>query len=223
MSWSIWLPDRERDLFFCIDRARHHPDRCQEVSPLPLLGDHCRLHHLRHCVGGFCDPFIRHWLHRRLAAPVRLRHARVGALVLVGRHHLGQHGEHARDSKRFIGQPSLSLKHWELLSATGSLIPAVWDIRAGHWCLLPHWRSPPRCTSGRMCSRLALFWAAFILTRPLGATLGDFLDKPLDHGGLALSRPIASAIILAIMIGLIVVLPQRAGVHPRDRVANAER
>jgi uncharacterized membrane-anchored protein len=70
-------------------------------------------------------------------------------------------------------------------------------------------------------SRVALFWAAFILTRPLGATLGDFLDKPLDHGGLALSRPIASAIILAIMIGLIVVLPQRAGVHPRDRVANA--
>ena len=65
-------------------------------------------------------------------------------------------------------------------------------------------------------SRFALFWAAFILTRPLGATLGDFLDKPLDHGGLALSRPIASAIILAIMIGLIVALPQRAGVHPAN-------
>ena len=41
-------------------------------------------------------------------------------------------------------------------------------------------------------SRVLLFWAAFILTRPLGATVGDFLDKPLDHGGLALSRPIAS-------------------------------
>ena len=40
-------------------------------------------------------------------------------------------------------------------------------------------------------SRVLLFWAAFILTRPLGATLGDFLDKPLNHGGLALSRPIA--------------------------------
>jgi uncharacterized membrane-anchored protein len=52
-------------------------------------------------------------------------------------------------------------------------------------------------------SRVGLFWAAFILTRPLGATLGDFLDKPLDHGGLALSRPIASAVIAAIMIGLI--------------------
>ena len=65
-------------------------------------------------------------------------------------------------------------------------------------------------------SRVLLFWAAFILTRPLGATLGDFLDKPLDHGGLALSRPVASAVIAAIMIGLIMALPQRAGSHPRS-------
>ena len=64
-------------------------------------------------------------------------------------------------------------------------------------------------------SRVLLFWAAFILTRPLGATLGDFLDKPLDHGGLALSRPIASVVIAAIMIGCIIVFPQRAGTHPR--------
>src|SRR6185437_2878583 len=65
-------------------------------------------------------------------------------------------------------------------------------------------------------SRAGLFWAAFILTRPLGATLGDLLDKPLDHGGLALSRPVASAVIAAIMIGLIMALPQRAGSHPRS-------
>ena len=65
-------------------------------------------------------------------------------------------------------------------------------------------------------SRVLLFWAAFILTRPLGATLGDFLDKPLDHGGLALSRPVASAVIAAIMISLIMALPQRAGSHPRS-------
>src|SRR5206468_11621896 len=41
-------------------------------------------------------------------------------------------------------------------------------------------------------SRVALFWAAFILTRPLGATVGDFLDKPAAKGGLEMSRPIAS-------------------------------
>jgi uncharacterized membrane-anchored protein len=65
-------------------------------------------------------------------------------------------------------------------------------------------------------SRVSLFWAAFILTRPLGATVGDFLDKPLEHGGLALSRPIASIVIALLMIALIVLLPQRAGTHPGD-------
>lgn len=63
-------------------------------------------------------------------------------------------------------------------------------------------------------SRVLLFWAAFILTRPLGATVGDFLDKPLDHGGLALSRPLASAVLAAVMVACILVFPQRAGVHP---------
>ena len=65
-------------------------------------------------------------------------------------------------------------------------------------------------------SCVLLFWAAFILTRPLGATLGDFLDKPLDHGGLALSRPVASAVIAVLMIMLVLVLPQRAGTHPGE-------
>jgi uncharacterized membrane-anchored protein len=68
-------------------------------------------------------------------------------------------------------------------------------------------------------SRVLLFWAAFILTRPLGATLGDFLDKPRDHGGLALSRPLASAVIAAIILACILLLPQRPGSHP----ASAQR
>lgn len=63
-------------------------------------------------------------------------------------------------------------------------------------------------------SRVALFWAAFILTRPLGATVGDFLDKPVSHGGLNLSRPLASAVIAVFIIGCILLLPQRAGTHP---------
>src|ERR1700720_3002346 len=68
-------------------------------------------------------------------------------------------------------------------------------------------------------SRVFLFWAAFILTRPLGATLGDFLDKPTSHGGLALSRPLASVVILALMVVLVFVLPQRPGRHPVSSVA----
>ena len=63
-------------------------------------------------------------------------------------------------------------------------------------------------------SHVALFWTAFILTRPLGATLGDFLDKPASEGGLALSRPIASLVIAAFIVACIIVLPQRAGRHP---------
>ncbi len=63
-------------------------------------------------------------------------------------------------------------------------------------------------------SRVTLFWAAFILTRPLGATVGDFLDKPVNHGGLALSRPLASAVIAAFILACLLVLPQSAGKHP---------
>jgi uncharacterized membrane-anchored protein len=62
-------------------------------------------------------------------------------------------------------------------------------------------------------SRVLLFWAAFILTRPLGATVGDFLDKPLSDGGLSLSRPLASAVIAAFIILCLFVLPQEAGRH----------
>ena len=63
-------------------------------------------------------------------------------------------------------------------------------------------------------SRVLLFWAAFILTRPLGATVGDFLDKPVHDGGLALSRPLASLVIALFIVACVAVLPQRAGRHP---------
>jgi uncharacterized membrane-anchored protein len=67
-------------------------------------------------------------------------------------------------------------------------------------------------------SRVLLFWVAFILTRPLGAIVGDFLDKPVHDGGLAFSRPIASAIIAAFIVLCVLLLPQRAGRHP-ERIA----
>ena len=59
-------------------------------------------------------------------------------------------------------------------------------------------------------SHTALFWAAFILTRPLGAVVGDFLDKPLDAGGLALSRYTASAVLLAFIVLCLWLFPQKA-------------
>jgi uncharacterized membrane-anchored protein len=63
-------------------------------------------------------------------------------------------------------------------------------------------------------SRVLLFWAAFILTRPLGATVGDWFDKPVDKGGLDMSRPLASVVLMVLILALIMVLPQRAGSHP---------
>src|SRR3979411_2289607 len=63
-------------------------------------------------------------------------------------------------------------------------------------------------------SRTLLFWSAFTLTRPLGATVGDLLDKPVANGGLAFGRFYASAILAAFIIACIALLPQRAGNHP---------
>ena len=65
-------------------------------------------------------------------------------------------------------------------------------------------------------SRTLLFWSAFILTRPLGATLGDFFDKPLDEGGLGISRFYATGILAAVIIACVAFLPQRAGSHAAE-------
>jgi uncharacterized membrane-anchored protein len=59
-------------------------------------------------------------------------------------------------------------------------------------------------------SKTILFWAAFILSRPLGAVVGDFLDKPIEAGGLALSRYVASAVLLGLMVACILFFKQKA-------------
>ncbi|GLS46251.1 hypothetical protein [Methylobacterium brachythecii] len=63
-------------------------------------------------------------------------------------------------------------------------------------------------------SRTALFWAAFILTRPLGATIANSLDKPAAQGGLAISDLTISAVLAAMMIACVLLIPQRPGHHP---------
>lgn len=71
-------------------------------------------------------------------------------------------------------------------------------------------------------SHVLLFWAAFILTRPLGATIGDFFDKPIAQGGLNFSRPLASAVIAVFILVCLLAWPQRAGAHP-DSTAPQDR
>ena len=68
-------------------------------------------------------------------------------------------------------------------------------------CAFYYWTSIPRTL---------LFWIAFVLTRPLGAVVGDFLDKPLDAGGLALSRYAASAVLFVFIMACILIFSQRA-------------
>lgn len=68
-------------------------------------------------------------------------------------------------------------------------------------------------------SHVLLFWAAFILTRPLGATLGDLFDKPVAQGGMAFSRPLATAVLAVFILLCILILPQRAGRHPQAATA----
>jgi uncharacterized membrane-anchored protein len=63
-------------------------------------------------------------------------------------------------------------------------------------------------------SRTFLFWTAFILTRPLGATLGDLMDKPVANGGLAWSRITASAALAIFIVACILICLQRPGQHP---------
>ena len=67
-------------------------------------------------------------------------------------------------------------------------------------------------------SRVLLFWSAFILTRPLGATLGDLLDKPRLQGGFAVDRFSASAVLAFAMVACVLLLPQRA-----ERLPGPER
>jgi uncharacterized membrane-anchored protein len=71
-------------------------------------------------------------------------------------------------------------------------------------------------------SHVLIFWAAFILTRPLGATVGDFFDKSPKEGGLGVSRPLASVIIAAFIVLCILVFPQRAGTHPKAALQKSE-
>src|SRR5438105_4280235 len=74
---------------------------------------------------------------------------------------------------------------------------------------------------GTKVSRVTLFWAAFILTRPLGATVGDWFDKPVAKGGLDMNRPVASVVLAFVILLLILLLPQRPGSHPGQAEAHA--
>jgi uncharacterized membrane-anchored protein len=130
-------------------------------------------------------------------------------------------------SVQTVSTPKVEIFYWATITFSQTLGTAL-----GDWVAAPPGDAPPGMGFGyevgamifggalailaalyiwTRTSRVLLFWAAFILTRPLGATLGDLFDKPLASGGLNVSRPLASLIIAVFIIACILILPQRAG------------
>lgn len=122
-----------------------------------------------------------------------------------------------------VHEPKAELYYWTTITFSQTLGTALGDwaaddgglgyggaaiVFAGLLCLvtLLYYRTA--------VSRIGLFWAAFILTRPLGAAVGDFLDKPIEKGGLDFSRPLASAVLFVAIVALIIFIPQRAAATP---------
>jgi uncharacterized membrane-anchored protein len=121
-----------------------------------------------------------------------------------------------------IVSPKVELFYWATILASNTLGTALGDFLADAG---PGYEGGALIFSAALAlivvlylatsvSRTLLFWLAFILTRPLGATVGDLLTKPHAAGGLDLSRFTSSLVLLALMFGLILLFPQRAGDHP---------
>ncbi len=208
-----WVPCQHGDFSLRLVAPGRHPNRHEEISPFVVLGCDRRLHDRRHYDGRLCHPLFGYRLCRGLIDPVRLPYGGAWPLVLVARFNFGGDRQHAKSGSLLLGAITFSQT---LGTALGDWIA---DTGLGYeggalvfTCGLAALAAAYFWTD---ISRVLLFWAAFILTRPLGATVGDFIDKPLDHGGLALSRPLASAVVAALMIVCILLLPQRAGSHPQ--------
>ena len=185
------------------------------VQPVALLGDDRRLDDVRHDARRLRRPLARHRLSWRLAAAAGLRARLAVRLVPDAGHGRREHGSRPRKAEAF---------YWLTITFSQTLGTALGDwvadaglgygggalaVRRGAGAC------SPRSISRRASATCCLFWAAFILTRPLGATVGDFLDKPIAKGGLELSRPLASGALAVAIVALILLLPQRPGGHPR--------
>jgi uncharacterized membrane-anchored protein len=121
-----------------------------------------------------------------------------------------------------VSTPKVEMFYWVTIMFSQTLGTALGDWTADSMDLGYGWAAVifgsllaivAACQFWTKISKTALFWVAFILTRPLGAVVGDFLDKPLAQGGLNLSRFIASGSLVVLVIASILLFPQRAGKH----------
>ena len=170
--------------------GRGHPDQGEALPSRRLLDHDHRHHDRRHDAGRFRRPLAGHRLRRRhrpaaCASDVSLAlwYRTLGS-VSVER-------SLRRRRRRSTGSRSCSRRRWAPRSATGPQTPREWATQAAALVFGGLLAIVAVAYYRTRVSSTALFWAAFVLTRPLGAVLGDFLDKPFSHGGLAsaASRP----------------------------------
>ena len=119
--------------------------------------------------------------------------------------------QYAEGRDLLLGDHHVLADAWARRWATGRRTPRVLGMKAAHSSSGPCWRCWSWPTTRPAISRTLLFWLAFILTRPLGAVLGDLLDKPLADGGLALSRYSASLALLVLHRSLSPAVPASGG------------
>ena len=190
--------------------ARCCPDRGQAVPSRALLDDDHRLDHGRNDPGRLYRPLARGRLCRRATL--------LFTLLLLLSLACGI-ARSAPSSVETVRSPKAELFYWVTIMFSQTLGTALGDWTADSaglgyagaaliFVVLLGDRAGS--VSGTRISRTMLFWAAFVLTRPLGAVVGDFLDKPVDAGGLALSRYLASGVLLLFIAACILVFPQRA-------------
>ena len=222
---ALWLPHRHRDLRRSAGRPRHRPDPARRSSTRGSIGQRSSPRPPAERPSP-TSPTARSALAIRAARCCFWRAS--FSRFSPGGGRLAPSTStpsRARARRPFTGSRSLSRRPSAPRSATGAQTAERRRLGLGLRRRRTRLRRRPRRARDPLLldEGLAsgLFWAAFILTRPLGATVGDFLDKPLEKGGLALSRPIASAVLAVVILLLIWLLPQRPGSHPGQAEASA--
>ena len=194
----------------------------KKFNPFDLLDRYRRLDHGGHGHGRYVRSIVRDRLHRRLVDLVGFRPVRwrLGTWPL-GTINVQTVATPEGSGECFLGHHHVCRRTLGPRLAIGRPTPAASAMPAAPSCSAPDWPCWQCFISGRVF-RGSRCRGASSSPRPLiGTTVGDFLDKPVHDGGLAFSRPIASAIIAVVIVALVVILPQRAGQHPGQATAEA--
>jgi uncharacterized membrane-anchored protein len=215
------LSDRHRDLRRAVRMCGASADCRTPIPPGPLLDDDHRVHDARHHARGRRRSFAGHRIHRwhhillaLLATCLWLWHRTLGSIAIGT-----------------VSTPKAELFYWVTIMLSQTLGTALGDWTAdtaglgylGAASILGGAIALVAVACFRMSiSPTLLFWAAFVLTRPPGAVLGNFLGEPVSHGGLELSRYAASAVLLAFIAACVALVRQGAAARAIDEFRSGD-